>query len=869
MNIVNKLTWRHMRKNKRQTLVTIIGVIISVAMVTGVATLAFSFMDLMQKQNIAQQGEWHVQYHDVSDEQLVSIEADKQTKDVFLQRPIGYATLEDGQNDHKPYVHLVEFNDQAFEQYPIHLTEGRLPENEHEVLLSEHIEANGQVEYEIGDEITWEIGERVTDDPDLSDAHIDQSFGLLEADGEINETLEAEETRDVTDVGFIERPTWELSWAPGYTVISYLDETTITADQPVNAFVNVSKVNRSIYKNSETLADDLNIGSYDMHDSLLRYSFVISNDGMFYALFTFVAIIMAIIMVGSISLIYNAFAISVSERSRHLGMLSSVGATKKQKRNSVFFEGFIIALISIPIGIASGILGMAITFYFINDSISAMFEFSERLTVKVTPMSLILTSIVSLITIFISTYIPARRASRVSAIDAIRQSMDVKLTNKRVKTSKLVRKLFGFEAEIGLKNLKRNKKSYLATVVSLMISIVLLLLMSSFTTSCENVSDIIEQTRRYDSEMTIWSEDLSENDRSVIEEMKDLPDVTEASLMAEFYNLTSEVDLVHVPDALKENVDGDFGYEDTYPYYVTMYVLEDDVLAEFAKENNIRLEQLQSTDQMTAIVLDTAIYENASDRTYSEVPSIMINLGERIPLSADQYDQESEEETEIALGDIEIVGQTSTLPIGVGKTSAGGLKLIVSEATKGQMQEDIDDIFYSLYVSSTDPIQTGEEMADLSSDTMRVFNQYQANQEDKQMTFVMSVFIYGFITLITLISIANIFNTISTSISLRKREFGMLKSVGMTPKGFNKMIRYESIFYGIKALLYGLPISIFLMFLMHRALADGIIFKFMLPWAHIAGVIIAVFLIVGLSMMYSSSKMKKENIIDALKQDNV
>src|SRR5699024_8050490 len=99
MNIVNKLTWRHMRKNKRQTLVTIIGVIISVAMVTGVATLAFSFMDLMQKQTIAQEGEWHVQYHDVSDEQLVSIEADKQTKDVFLQRPVGYATLEDGRSE--------------------------------------------------------------------------------------------------------------------------------------------------------------------------------------------------------------------------------------------------------------------------------------------------------------------------------------------------------------------------------------------------------------------------------------------------------------------------------------------------------------------------------------------------------------------------------------------------------------------------------------------------------------------------------------------------------------------------------------------------------------------------------------------------
>src|SRR5699024_9680236 len=135
MNIVNKLTWRHMRKNKRQTLVTIIGVIISVAMVTGVATLAFSFMDFMQKQTNSQEGDGHQQHHDGRDEQTVTIEADSQTQDVFVRRPVGYATLEDGQNDHKPYVHLVEFNDQAFEQYPIHLTEDRLPENEHEVLL--------------------------------------------------------------------------------------------------------------------------------------------------------------------------------------------------------------------------------------------------------------------------------------------------------------------------------------------------------------------------------------------------------------------------------------------------------------------------------------------------------------------------------------------------------------------------------------------------------------------------------------------------------------------------------------------------------------------------------------------------------------
>src|SRR5690625_219777 len=654
MNIVNKLTWRHMRKNKRQTLVTIIGVIISVAMVTGVATLAFSFMDLMQKQTIAQEGEWHVQYHDVSDEQLVSIEADKQTKDVFLQRPVGYATLEDGQNDHKPYVHLVEFNDQAFEQYPIHLTEGRLPENEHEVLLSEHIETNGQVEYEIGDEITWEIGERVTEDPDWSESHFDQSYSLIETEGEINETLEAEETRDVTVVGFIERPTWELSWAPGYTVISYLDDATVSADQPVNAFVNVNKVNRSIFKNSEHLADELNIGSYDMHDSLLRYSFVISNDGMFYALFTFVAIIMAIIMVGSISLIYNAFAISVSERSRHLGMLSSVGATKKQKRNSVFFEGAIIGLISIPIGVISGLVGMGITFYFVNSLLQDVSGISERLTVTITPLSIIVACAVSMLTLFLSTYIPAKRASKVTAIDAIRQTMDVKMTSKEVKTSKLVRRIFGIEAEFGLKNLKRNKRRYSAVVFSLVVSIVLFLTVSFFTEQMKQTSSFMQGNLNYDIELGAVSRDGADQvfDDSFINSISSIDEVTATSFMQNM-SLKTILNEKQLPDGLDEFVEN--GEIDAY---VTLYVLEEEDLEDYAKAVGINYSDLTKEDKMTGIIFNKAL---GSGERRGETIAVQMNIGDSLEVIYDDW----EENEQTVLGDIEVVALTDKRPMGV------------------------------------------------------------------------------------------------------------------------------------------------------------------------------------------------------------
>ncbi|MEH7248187.1 FtsX-like permease family protein [Neobacillus niacini] len=137
------------------------------------------------------------------------------------------------------------------------------------------------------------------------------------------------------------------------------------------------------------------------------------------------------------------------------------------------------------------------------------------------------------------------------------------------------------------------------------------------------------------------------------------------------------------------------------------------------------------------------------------------------------------------------------------------------------------------------------------------------------MIMLMSVFTYGFITLISLISIANIFNTISTSISLRKREFAMLRSVGMTPKGFNKMIQYESIFYGVKALTYGLPISVLVMFGIHRSTGYTFEYGFQLPWMSIFFVIVVIFLIVGSAMLYSISKIKNKNIIESLKQENI
>lgn len=166
-------------------------------------------------------------------------------------------------------------------------------------------------------------------------------------------------------------------------------------------------------------------------------------------------------------------------------------------------------------------------------------------------------------------------------------------------------------------------------------------------------------------------------------------------------------------------------------------------------------------------------------------------------------------------------------------------------------------------------MKTQQDIEELKEASLYIFNDYKNRQEEQQLITILSVFVYGFIALITAISVANIFNTISTSVSLRKREFGMLKSVGMTPKGFNKMINYESIFYGVKSLLYGIPLSIGVMLLIYRSMMHSFDYNFELPWMSLLFVVIAIFVIVGSAMLYSSSKIKKENIIDALKQENI
>jgi putative ABC transport system permease protein len=862
MNIINKVTIRHLKENKRRSLVTIIGVIISVAMITAVATLGVSFLDLMIRQDIAKNGEWHVQYKDVTLDQLKAIEKDSDTKTIVLSNT-GYAALEESHNEYKPYLFFQNFNKTGLEQFPIKVSTGRLPQQENEVAISESIRSNAKVDYKVGDKLTVDIGQRWQK---VSGKPLTQNDSLQRDQDELYEELKLTETKDVTIVGTIERPSWEPAWAPGYTVIGYVDETSFSKNQSIDAYVVLTKVKGSLFDHAKNLAKKQGIQKVNFNSELLRYYGVTDNDSLRMTLLSLSSIIMGVIIIGSVALIYNAFGISVSERARHLGMLSSVGATKKQKRNSVFFEGAVIGAISIPIGILAGLGGIGVTFVFINTFIQDALNVSEKLELVVTPASILIACGISILTIFISTYIPAQKASKISAIDAIRQTQDIKLSGKNVKTSKLVRKIFGLEAEIGLKNVKRNRKRYLATVFSLVISIVLFLSVSYFT---DNLKKSVEMSRgevQYDIQIT-----SSELGKEELAQFTKLDYVTKSTIMEET-QIEALIKTEDLPALLKKQIqENKAALEDgKFPYYVVINGLDQESFNEYAESIDVNPADFTQQDTPTAIMINQISYQDPETGKFIETKAIQSKVGSKIDLLAmsDGNGEEEQPKREF-VGSVAIGALTAKVPMGVHTTSLGGVNLIVPETTIEQLGIDPELVNPYVYLNSSDPMATQEAIEDMDDSSIHVYNVFQRRQQDGQMIMLLSVFTYGFITLISLISIANIFNTISTSISLRKREFAMLRSVGMTPKGFNKMINYESIFYGVKALSYGLPLSMLVMFGIHRSLGHTFEYGFSLPWMSILFVIVVIFLIVGSAMLYSISKIRKENIIDGLKQENI
>ena len=436
MNVLQKFTIQNLKLNKKRTIVTIIGIILSTALICAVAGVFSSFQQTFIKHAIMADGDYHTTFLNVPKDEQKYITENRKVESYFVTQGVGYAKLENSQNDYKPYLYLMEFDKTALNNYGLQLVEGRMPENNNEIIISEYIEKNGGVKYKVGDKITLDISKRISEGYELNQNNPYNNPKDSEEDDYMEEHLEKMYTKEFTIVGIIERPNMEIEdySAPGYTIITVLDE----IGDNINISVKYNNI-RNTYKNAEEIVKGKDI-SYHNNSELLRWSGVTRAEDTMTVLYGMVGIVVVIIIISSVFVIRNSFAISITEKMKQYGMLASIGATKKQIKKNVLFEGFILGLIGIPIGILCGMLATYILLKITTLLLGTELLGGLKLIFSMPIEAIIISILLGGITIFLSSITSARRAAKISPIEAIRSNEDIKIKSKKLKTTKLKNK---------------------------------------------------------------------------------------------------------------------------------------------------------------------------------------------------------------------------------------------------------------------------------------------------------------------------------------------------------------------------------------------------------------------------------------------
>lgn len=857
MNIFNKVAMQGLKKNRTRTIVTIIGVILSAAMITAVTTFGVSLMNYMAEVAASKYGDWQVAYLDADSSFKKEISSDKKVEKAVSFENIGYARSEAGENPNKPYFFIAGFSQKTFDALPVTLVSGRLPDNDREILLSGKATTEGGASYALGDTISLAVGSRLEGDKKLSQSDPYKAG---------TEIFAPQEEKEYTVVGICRTPVFEEDSSPGYTLITRNEESMQGAEFSV--FVSLWNP-RQIHSFAKSAGDG---HAYILNHNVLRIMGLSDDpsDRVFNALlYSAGVIVIAIIMVGSIFLIYNSFSISLNERMRQIGILSSVGATSKQLRNSVLFEGLCIGVVGIPAGVCLGLASIGLIISGITKKLSSIFYTGVSLTMDISALAIIGAAAISMITILISAYIPARKAAKTPVMDCIRQTNEIKVEAKAVRISRMTRRICGLEGTLALKNFKRNKKRYRSIVLSLALSIVLFVSTSALVTSMNHETKQAKVVTSYD--LGFGTQAMDDADMlNLYDKLKLAEGVTESS-----YQDVVEYMCTVSPGELTEDywkAAGGHSSDETVKLPMDIQFLDDNAYLKIVKDLGLPTEEYAGE---SGKIIAVGKVNDEKAEGVKDLKDMFISPSMDLAVMPEASAEAGEAQNQnISVTFVETVPPDSPPIAGAAEQRPYSFQVLAPWSMKAYLypaDNPADLKVKGLTFQSENPPKSEKEMktiiqeASLTS-AYTFMNTSDALEEGRNYIFVANVFSYTFIIMISLIAIANVFNTISTNIKLRRRELAMLRSVGMSDRDFNKMMRFECAFYGVRSLLFGLPVAIISSWMICKTMmVDS--HRFVLPWASIGISIISVFLVIFITMLYAVSKIRKENIIDALRDD--
>ena len=873
MQILNRLTIRNLKLNKRRTIVTIIGIILATALLTAVATMAVSLKESVTLRSKKVDGDFHLLLYDMTDKEKESVINNRQVESYYETHEVGYGVLDGCVNDSKPYVYIEALDSDTFEKAEINVTSGRLPEDDSEIVISSHIKTNGGVKYNLGDKITFDIGDRTYNGKKLY-----QNDTYRE-----DEQLEAKQTKTYKVVGICDRLPYgeEPRTAPGYSVITLANKADIYLRFNKKALKDRYDLTADILGVDKTLFNKLNSGkledkeiqtlksqldkthSYYINNSLIKYEAFYDSSVAF--VYNMAAVVMVIIIITSAVCISNSFAISINQKTKQYGMLASIGATPRQIRKNVFFEAAFMGVIGIVAGIGGGLSASYILVVLSNKMLIDTFEMS--IVYAPSLLGVLLSIVLAIVTIVLSALVPAIRASRMSPIMAINHSEDIKIKSKSLKTPKLIGKVWGEGGVLAYKNMKRNKRKYRVITISIALSvstfIALYGFMSLLTESVNRYANDKIDLRVYMSSYKSMSVDEANKKVSnIVNRINNETNITDFTFARGFY--ASLKDEPKYSSDYKEVNKYEAGLSENTGYYISIISLGNEEYEKYIKKLGISKETAQSGG---ILVDNTYQYiNNGNNVKYFNVYD-GYKAGDVLTYRIDTSNSSksldnSKSSDDTTFYDIKIVALSNERPFGYEN-------LIVSDDYMNQFNPGDIDCSVLLNINCDDPDKAQDILVnEFDIGKNNIVNAAQERRNNENLILTIKIFLYGFIAVVSLIGITNIFNTVTTGMELRGKEFAMLQSIGMTKREFDKMIRMESVFYGSKALIIGVVSGTLLSYVIYIAAGESQL-RYVFPLqAIVIAVVVVIILLLGI-MKYSIVQIRKQNIIETIRNENI
>lgn len=839
MENYSTLTQRYLKKHKGRTALTLIGIIIAIAMFTAIGSIYYSGINSEIERVKESKGDFEVLFLDLNKEQLKVLKANAEIKNGGVVRKEGILHVEsDKLTDSLKLLNIKSYDQAAFKDiFRVKLVDGRLPQNGSEILVDKKYYAV------------------------LKDKNLEKALkGKLEADG-------IQKEQEFRIVGTYESD--EITnWA-----ISYLNSENAANASNYDFYANIKQA-----KNKVDIAQKIakaNSVKLDVNTSLLYLIGEGPDKNRNEDINRIFGIIVGFVILCTVVVIYNAFNISVMERIKHFGILRSIGATKSQIRNLVFKEAAIMSLIAVPIGILCGLAGIFVTFRLFMDGFLGSFQIGFY------PQVLIVAAVLGIVTVYISAFLPARTASKVSPIDAIRGTVVIKGDKVKRRHGLWARLIFKFEGEVAYKNIKRSRKRFYVTCLSLMISLVMFVFFSNFI-------DIVVESNKIASEGIKVEGILADEGRpgetllnpAILQKVQALDGIRELF----------ELNYRTIPYAIDKNkvnskFTGSLKQKEILNEYKDQYIINNTQLVGYDrnalellnKQNKTNIDYSSFADNNEVILVNKAAGMDENKRRFYD-SFTKYKIGDTIALPVldktyfeikDRNQQIEQMQKVIDSGNtmtFKVVGviDYETITYSIPNDSYA---MIMSSKSYGKLTGNEGLSIIAMNFESPDFRNKNFEKLNIIADEYKssYMDVYNEKKEYENLQNQMMILVYGFISLIVLISTVNIINTVTINLLVKKREYATFKAIGMTRGQFMKLVLLEGALFGVIACIIGLPVAFALTYFgIVRNNPLGSIGYTYAAWPYIAGGagIIAITL---LAALFPLRKLNNMNIVEALR----